>query len=124
MTQPGAASLRFTGIREKLVGDSLLDVIGLASENGQRFVLRLPAEASDGAVIAAAVLVAGNAELTLGIQIGVLKGENGGVRNHLHQARAKSGSRNPEDDVIVGKLWAEVSLWFGASTGIREPQRQ
>ena len=41
--------------REHVVGDAHLDVVGLAGEDGQRFVLRLPAEAGDGAVIAAPV---------------------------------------------------------------------
>ena len=40
---------------EQLVGDAHLDVVGLAGEQQQRLVLRLPAEARDGAVIAVAV---------------------------------------------------------------------
>jgi hypothetical protein len=100
---------------------TLLDVIGLASEDRQRFILSVPAEARDGAVIAAAVLVAGNAELALDTQVGVLEGEDGGVRNHLDQAGAKDGSRNSEDHVTVGNLWGEVSLLDGAPAGIRAP---
>ena len=39
---------------EQLVGDAHLDVVGLAREQQQRLVLRLPAEARDGAVVAVA----------------------------------------------------------------------
>ena len=40
---------------EQLVGDAHLDVVGLAREQQQRLVLRLPAEARDRAVVAVAV---------------------------------------------------------------------
>src|SRR5215468_8092192 len=43
------------GLGEQLVGDAHLDVVGLAGKHRDRLVLRLPAEARDGAVVAAAV---------------------------------------------------------------------
>ena len=47
-------------VGEVLVGDALLDVVGLAGEHQQRLVLRLPAEAGDRAVVTAAVEDAGS----------------------------------------------------------------
>ena len=42
-------------VGEAFVGDALLDVVGLAGENQQRLVLRLPAEARNRPVVGADV---------------------------------------------------------------------
>src|SRR5207253_4422355 len=48
--------------REQLAGDALLDVVGLAGKDEERLVLRLPAEAGDGPVVAVMVEPAADAE--------------------------------------------------------------
>src|SRR5439155_21762713 len=48
--------------REQLAGDALLDVVGLAGKDEERLVLRLPAEAGDGPVVAIVVEPAAYAE--------------------------------------------------------------
>src|SRR6185503_17025132 len=51
-------------LREQLVADALLDVVGLAGEHQEGLVLRLPAEPRDGPVVAVAVGVgAGEGEV-------------------------------------------------------------
>ncbi len=45
----------FRSLWKQLVGNAHFDVVGFAGEHRQRFVLRLPAEARDGAVVPAAV---------------------------------------------------------------------
>ena len=48
--------------REGFVGDSHLDVVGFAGKDRDGFVLRLPSKTGDGAVVAAAVGMAGDAK--------------------------------------------------------------
>ncbi len=38
-------------VRENLIGNSLLDVVGFAGKDRQGFILRLPSEALHGAVV-------------------------------------------------------------------------
>ena len=64
-------------VGNKLVGHAVFYVVGFAYEHQQRFVLRLPAKARDGAVIAASVGKAGDA------QSGFLRG----VRRLIRQNR-------------------------------------
>ena len=60
-----AAAVGLALVGEDLVGHALLDVVGLAGEDQQRLVLRLPAEPGDRAVVAAVVEPPGDAELRL-----------------------------------------------------------
>src|SRR5215471_20541695 len=55
-----AARRLLTLLGKELVGDALLDVVRLAREDQERLVLCLPAEARDGAVVAARVGRAGD----------------------------------------------------------------
>src|SRR5262249_31398406 len=48
--------------REQLVGNAHLDIVSLSGEHGERLVLRLPAEARDGAVILVTVGMSGDSE--------------------------------------------------------------
>ncbi len=105
-------------VGEQLVGHADFDVVGLAGENFQRFVLRLPAEARDGAVVAAVVGMAGDAELLLESGISSHVGEDGGIGNIFDQAGAESGSGNAEDDVAELIHLLEVGLGHDAALGI------
>ena len=66
----GAAGRFISFGGEDLVGDALFDVIGFAGEDGQRFILRFPAEAGDGAVVGIAVFMACDAELGFELRVG------------------------------------------------------
>src|SRR5207253_2379353 len=55
-----AIQIFFALVGEDFVAYALLDVIGFRGEQHERLVLRLPTEASDGAVIAAGVDVTGD----------------------------------------------------------------
>ena len=52
---------------EQQVGDTHLHVVGFAGKDVQRFVLRLPAETADGAIVAIAIESAGDAEIVVEI---------------------------------------------------------
>ena len=54
-------------MRENFIGDTHLHVVGLAGKQFQRLVLRLPAEAGDGAIIAVVIESAADAEVIVGI---------------------------------------------------------
>ena len=103
---------------KQLVGDPHLDVVGLAGEQQQRFVLRLPAEARDRAVVAVVVGLAGDrAARDLEVRppadaeraawsprCSRWLATIGAVGNLLDQAGAERRRRNAEDDVVVGEL--------------------
>ena len=66
----GAAAVRPL-VGKEFVGDAQFDVGSLTGEHEHRFVLRLPAEFGDGAVIAAGIEPAGNASCVFDrLQIG------------------------------------------------------
>ena len=56
-------------VGEAFVGDALLHVVGFGGEDQQRLVLCLPAETSDGAVIAAGVEAAPNPGLERALDV-------------------------------------------------------
>ena len=104
---------------EQLIGNSHLDVVGLAREEQERLVLRLPPESRDGAVVAVvvggtrdsdAVRPAGDAEGGLAARIDGLVVGDGGVWNRLDEARAKRGCGDAEDDVVALVLGPEILL--------------
>ena len=66
-------------VGEELVGDALLDVVGFAGEDQQGFVLRLPAEAGDGTIVAGVIGSARDTELSFCSGIGSSIGQNGCV---------------------------------------------
>src|ERR1700690_2004393 len=71
--------------RKKIVGPPHLHVVGLAGEHRPRFVLRLPSKARDGAVVAAAVGHAADAERSPLGRRGAQIGEDGRVLDRLDQ---------------------------------------
>ena len=103
-------------ILEQLVGDALLDVVGLAREDEQRLVLRLPAEAGDGPVVPVAVEVPSDAE------IGSLRGGAGEPAGQLllggvvDEPESEGRRGNAEDDVVRGERGGEVRLTRGAGS--------
>src|SRR5256884_572232 len=90
-------------------------VVGLGGKQQEGFVLRLPPETSDGAVVGAAVYVAaqdrvrvaGNAERSLQGRIGLQVGEDGRIRDRFDQAGSKKRRRYSEDDVGIPALASE-----------------
>src|SRR5215475_12433935 len=122
-----AARRLLTLLGKELVGDALLDVVRLAREDQERLVLCLPAEARDGAVVAARVGRAGDldsigaaADAESGLAVGG-HGEvvqDGAVWDALDQAHAEDRRGNPEDDVALLALGVEVLLLDGAVAGV------
>src|SRR5262249_14246944 len=117
----------FAFLREELVADALLDVVGLSGEQQERFVLSLPAEARDRSVIAIAVRIAGGQEpLRLpedperGFRRGVgrLVGDDGGVRDRFDESQAECRRGNAEDHVVASHLSSEVLLLDRAARGV------
>ena len=104
-----------------LVGDAHFDVVGLAGENLERFVLRLPAEAGDGAVVAAVVGMAGDAEAAFERRNWRHVGEDGRVRNIFDQAGAEDGSGDAEDHVAELIHLLEIRLGHHATFGVLAP---
>ena len=76
----------------------------------------LPAKAADGAVVAIVIERARNPQTIVGL--GRLVGQQGCVINIPHQARAKGGRGNAEDDVIGGLRLREAGLPQAAIPGI------
>src|ERR1043166_2784592 len=103
----GLASL----IREQLVRDTLLHVIGFAGKDHQGLVLRLPAEARHCAVVTVPVLMAGDPEWLRDAYIR----EDGGVIKRFDQARSEGWSRDAEND--LGQVSSEIRLADRAAGG-------
>jgi len=103
---------------EEFVGDAHFDVVGFASENLERFILGFPAETSDGAVIAAVIGMAGDAERGLGLSVRGHVSEDGGVGDIFDQARAESGRGNAEDQIVLALHLREVGLGHDAAGSV------
>lgn len=63
-----ATGRRVALVLEEVVRYALLDIVGVAREDGQRLVLDFPAEARQAAVIRIAVFMAGNPESGLRVR--------------------------------------------------------
>src|SRR5689334_18645823 len=97
-------------IAKYIVCNALLHVGSLAGKNQQRLVLRLPAEARDGPVIAAGIETPKDAQPRLD---GGVRGKIGlqcAVRSVLHKAEPKGRRGDPEYNVVVGKLPRKIFL--------------
>ena len=106
-------------IREDFIRDALLYVVGFAGENQERFILRLPAKACNGSIVAATVLAAANTETLLRIVIRILVGKDGGIRDRFNEARSKGGCRDSENDVVRRELRTEIRLRDRTSIRVR-----
>src|SRR5271170_7177407 len=105
-------------VGEQLVGHAHFDVVGFAGEYFERFVLSLPAETSDRAVVAAVVGMAGNAELLFETGVGGHIGEDGGIGDIFDEAGAEDGSGDAEDEVAELIRLLEVGLGQDAARGV------
>src|SRR5262249_16288991 len=94
---------------EELVADAHLDVVRLPREEEQRLVLRFPAEAADGPVVAVPVGTTADAEGVFGGDVGGLVGDDRAAGNLLYESQPERRGGNPEDHV-VGRLRGEVLL--------------
>ena len=106
-------------VAECFVRYSLLDVVGLAGKDHQRFVLRFPAEPSDRAVVAAGVENAADTELRFDPPVRGQVGLQGRVRSGFHQTEPKGWSGNSENHVAIGQLPGEIRLLQSTSFSIR-----
>src|SRR5258706_10006658 len=109
-----------TFLREELVGDPHLDVVGLAGEYEKRLVLRFPAEAGDRPIVCAAVCraaddrvrVTGDAQPRLHGGVGLHILQDRRVGDRLDEPSAKHGRRNAENDVAISALAGDwISSW-------------
>ena len=105
-------------VGKTLVRYSLLDVVSLSCKNQERLVLRFPAEAGDGAVIAAGVEDSANFQRRSGRCRGGKVSLQSSVGRGLHQAKTKQRSRGAENHVAGGKRGGKIGLRQGAARGI------
>ena len=88
----------------------------------ERLVLRLPAEAGDGTVVAAAIGNAGDSELWV-CGSGEI-GEDRIVRNVFNQARAEDRRGNAKAEVADGRFGGKIGLASSTATPARQIARQ
>ena len=98
------------GCGENVVGHPHLDVVRFTGEDGQRFILRLPSEAGDGAVVAAPVRHAADAHRRTQRRRRRRVADDGRVLNRLDQSEAKQLQRDAERQVAVAVLRFEIRL--------------
>src|SRR5262249_25115871 len=110
LARPVASWIFFPGRLKQLVGNAHLDVIGLAGEHRQRFVLRLPAEPSDRAVVAAAVRVPSDAEGSSLLGGRSILREDLAVWDSVDQSYAEHRCGNTEGEIALGELSGEIGL--------------
>src|SRR5205823_9869937 len=101
---------------EDLIGDAHFHVVSFARKQQQRFVLGLPAEAGDGAIIAVVVMGSGDAQVIDIVVLGV--GEQRGIIDVFHQSQTEGGRGNAEDEVIGGRSLGEAGLGKRTVAGI------
>src|ERR1700740_1387498 len=121
---------------EKLVCDAHLDVVCLAGEYEQGFVLCLPPETRNASIVCTAVHVSaqvsvrvpGNTQCRLLRRLGPRVRKDGRVWNRFDEPRAKHRSRDPENNVRIPTLarkrisrGPEVELGDVATGGVRSP---
>src|SRR5207302_6194764 len=87
-----------TFLREQLIADAHLHVVGLAGEDLQRLVLRLPAEAADRSVVAVVIESPGHADVVILLVVEVR--EQRRIVDVLHQTGAEGRRRDAEDYVV------------------------
>src|SRR3984957_3361953 len=117
IVETGGRGIGSFGVKE-FVGDAHFDVVGFTRENRERFILSFPAEASDGAVVAAVVGMTGNSEGAFGLGVGLHVGEDGGVGDIFDQTRAEGGRGDAEDQIVLALHLGEVGLRHGAAGGV------
>src|SRR5215468_6515483 len=105
-----AAGILFLGGRKSFVRNPHLYVVSLTRKNGDRFVLGLPPEARDGAVVAAAIGMAFDAKLGAPPGGGFMLRQNFAVLDGLNQTQPQHLKRNAESQVAGFELRVEIGL--------------
>src|SRR5262249_28631633 len=105
-----AAGILFRGGWKSFVGNPHLHVVSLTSKNGDRFILGLPPEACDGAVVAAAIGMAFDAKLGPPPRGGFMLRQNFAVLNRLDQTQSQHLQRNAESQIAGFELRVEIRL--------------
>src|SRR5215813_11420334 len=109
-----AAGILFLGGRKSFVGNPHLYVVCLTREDGDRFVLGLPPEARDGAVVAAAIGMAFDAELGAPLGGRLVLRQNFAVLDGLNQTKPQHLQRDAESQITRFELRVEIGLGEGA----------
>jgi len=107
-------------ILEELVGDAHFHVVGFAGEQQQRFVLRLPTEPRDRAVISVVIETSGNASARFCCALAA------SAASACHQRRSppiliEDRGRDPKYDVIASELGRKIRLSDVAAGRIGTP---
>jgi hypothetical protein len=107
-----AARDRFdvTLVGKELVGDAHLDEVGFAGEHQQGLVLRLPAKSGDGAVIATAIELSGDAQVRFQRRICREIRLEREVGYEFDEPETESGRGDAENDIVFSELRCEVRL--------------
>src|SRR5262245_43554208 len=84
--------------------------VSLTRKNGDRFVLGLPPEACDGAVVAAAIGMAFDAKLGPPPRGGFMLRQNFAVLNRLDQTQSQHLQRNAKSQIAGFELRVEIGL--------------
>ena len=109
-----AARNRGALIREYFIRYALLHVVGLARENQQGLVLRLPPESGDRSVVSAGVQSPADPQLAFLRLIHRQVRLQDGVRSVLYQPKTERWSRNGvENHIMIGELESRKS-WYCA----------
>ena len=107
---------------EEFVGDAFLYVVGFAAEREERFVLRLPTEAGDGAVVAAGVEGPADAEGLFARGVRGQVGAERGIGDGFDEAEAvRSGVGMRKETLLTGLL--KSGCGEGAAYGGRRSGR-
>src|SRR5262249_35143478 len=88
--------------------DAHLHVVGFAGEDGDRLVLCLPAETGNGAIVAAAIGDAQDAEFLAKRRGGVVAAQDFAVLNPVEDSQAKRLQGDAEANIAVRELGLEV----------------
>src|SRR5262245_33153864 len=98
----------FHRLWEQIVRHAIFDVVRLAGENRDGFILGLPAEAGYSAVVGAAVGNSLDAELRADSGALVMAPEYLSILNRINQSQAEQLKRNPKSHVEIGNLSLEI----------------
>ena len=83
-----AIRILLLGLRKEFIGDTHLDIVGLAGKHRDGLVLRLPAKTRNSTVIAAAVRAAGNPQGCAVLCRSCLARENFAVLDRVDQSQS------------------------------------
>src|SRR5215813_10380379 len=105
-----AAGILFRRGRKSFVRDPHLDVVGLAGKDGDRFVLCLPTETRDRAVVATAVRMTRDPEPCPLRGCSLMVCQNLAILDRFNQAEPQHLQRNAERQIARRELRCEIRL--------------